>query len=79
MLDVHLMVERPELVKYIEAGANIVTVHYEAFKSNRELIKTLKLIRKKQNACRFKRKAKHKFIRYFSIFRALRYYSCYEC
>ena len=46
MLDVHLMVERPEVVKYIEAGANIVTVHYEAFKSNRELIKTLKLIRK---------------------------------
>lgn len=47
MLDVHLMVEEPELVyqKYIDAGANILTFHYEAVKDKSilpELIKDIK-------------------------------------
>lgn len=48
-LDVHLMVNEPlKLVeKYIKAGAQIVTVHYEAFKNKKNLIKCLKLINKK--------------------------------
>ncbi|MDY2696094.1 MAG: ribulose-phosphate 3-epimerase [Eubacteriales bacterium] len=48
-LDVHLMVNEPlNLVeKYINAGAQIVTVHYEAFKNKNNLIKCLKLISKK--------------------------------
>lgn len=47
-LDVHLMVNEPygEVKKYIKAGAQIVTVHYEAFHNKRMLIKTLKYIRK---------------------------------
>lgn len=45
-LDVHLMVAEPiKLIKkYIEAGAQIVTVHFEAFADKRDLIKTLKMI-----------------------------------
>ena len=37
MLDVHLMVDEPsvDIPKYIEAGANILTVHYEAFECNK--------------------------------------------
>ena len=47
-LDVHLMVNEPKKMveKYIKAGAFIVTVHYEAFKNKKDLIATLKLIRK---------------------------------
>ena len=47
-LDVHLMVNEPKKLveKYIKAGAFIVTVHYEAFKNKKDLIATLKLIRK---------------------------------
>lgn len=47
-LDVHLMVNEPKKLvkKYIKAGAFIVTVHYEAFKNKKDLIKTLKLINK---------------------------------
>lgn len=46
-LDVHLMVNEPKnlVKKYIKAGAQIVTVHFEAFKNKNDLIKTLKLIR----------------------------------
>lgn len=49
MLDVHLMVNEPmlDIPKYIEAGANIVTVHYEAFEDKENLVKTLEYI--KQN------------------------------
>lgn len=45
-LDVHLMVAEPKKLvkKYIDAGAQIVTVHFEAFDDKRDLIKTLKLI-----------------------------------
>lgn len=47
-LDVHLMVNEPKKLveKYIKAGAFIVTVHFEAFKNKKDLIATLKLIRK---------------------------------
>lgn len=49
MLDVHLMVDEPsdDVPKYIEAGANIVTVHYEAFEDKEELADTINFI--KQN------------------------------
>ena len=45
MLDVHLMESKPDVKKYIEAGANIVTVHYEAFTNKKDLVSTLKEIR----------------------------------
>lgn len=46
MLDVHLMVKDPENVidKYVEAGADILTVHYEACK---DIESTLKYIKSK--------------------------------
>ena len=45
-LDVHLMVNEPLniVAKYVNAGAQIVTVHYEAFKNKKNLIKCLKKI-----------------------------------
>ncbi len=48
MLDVHLMVEEPydKLESYIKAGANILTLHYEAFEDKEELHKALAFIRK---------------------------------
>lgn len=48
MLDVHLMQNEPseDISKYIEAGANIVTVHYEAFENKDDLVAALKFIRK---------------------------------
>jgi ribulose-phosphate 3-epimerase len=44
MLDVHLMVEDPESVidNYVEAGADIITVHYEACKNITETLKKIK-------------------------------------
>lgn len=47
-LDVHLMVNEPKNIvkKYIDAGAQIITVHYEAFNNKKHLISTLKNIRK---------------------------------
>lgn len=49
MLDVHLMTAEPEatLEKYINAGANILTVHYEAFSNKAQLIKAMQLIKSK--------------------------------
>ena len=46
MLDVHLMVKNPEnvIADYAEAGADIITVHYEACK---DPIKVLKMIKDK--------------------------------
>lgn len=46
MLDVHLMVKEPmeQLENYIRAGANILTVHYEAFEDKELLTKALKYI-----------------------------------
>ena len=47
LFDVHLMIENADKVikKYIKAGANIISVQYEAFKDENLLIKTLKTIR----------------------------------
>ena len=49
LFDVHLMVKNPEkhIDKYIKAGANILSVHYEAFEDEELLIKTLKKIKSK--------------------------------
>ena len=46
MLDVHLMVDKPdeEVDKYIKAGADIITVHYDRCK---DIISTLKKIKSK--------------------------------
>ena len=46
-MDVHLMVKKPEekIVKYVKAGAKILTVHYEAFDSKVVLINTLQKMR----------------------------------
>ena len=48
MLDVHLMCEEPlqSLENYIKAGANILTVHYEAFAKKENLVKALQFIKK---------------------------------
>lgn len=48
LFDAHLMVQYPTKVikKYAKAGANILTIHYEAFANNEVLIKALKDIRK---------------------------------
>lgn len=49
LFDVHLMVNEPEKVadKYIKAGANIITVHYEVFSEQKHLVKFLKKLKKK--------------------------------
>lgn len=49
MLDVHLMVDEPaeDLQDYIDAGANIITLHYEAFKDKNLLAEAINYI--KQN------------------------------
>lgn len=46
-LDVHLMVKHPtcKLKGYIKAGADVLTVHYEAYKNKKKLIKVLQKIR----------------------------------
>ena len=48
LFDVHLMVQYPTKVikKYAKAGANILTIHYEAFANDKLFIKTLKKIKK---------------------------------
>ena len=47
-LDVHLMINEPSklIKKYFLAGAQIITVHYEAFANKNELVKCLKNISK---------------------------------
>lgn len=44
LLDVHLMVENPDKVieKYAEAGADIISVHYEACKNIEETLRNIK-------------------------------------
>ncbi len=46
-LDVHLMVSSPtkNLQKYLDAGANILTVHFESYSSRSQLISDFKKIR----------------------------------
>ncbi len=48
-LDCHLMIDEPsEIVKnYVESGANIISVHYEAFKDKSKLIDTLIYLKSK--------------------------------
>lgn len=50
-LDVHLMCSEPlaSIGDYLKAGANIVTMHYEAFENKNDIIKAVKLI-KEHNA-----------------------------
>ncbi len=50
LFDVHLMINEPErfILKYIKQGADILTVHYEAFKDDESLIKVLKQIKSKK-------------------------------
>lgn len=47
-LDVHLMCEEPfdSIENYIEAGANIITIHYEAFKNKEKLVEAIEKIKK---------------------------------
>lgn len=49
LFDAHLMVANPEKVvdKYIKAGADMITVHYEAFQEEKDLINLLKKIKRK--------------------------------
>lgn len=49
LLDVHLMTKdlNEKFFDYIDAGANILTIHYESFSDKNKLINTLKKIRKK--------------------------------
>lgn len=46
--DVHLMVNHPlnKVPGYLEAGANIITFHLEAYKDEKEVLKTIKAIQR---------------------------------
>ncbi len=46
MLDVHLMTNdlKNKYVSFVEAGANILTIHYESFSSEKRLLKVIKQI-----------------------------------
>ncbi|MBE5746314.1 MAG: ribulose-phosphate 3-epimerase [Clostridiales bacterium] len=48
-LDCHLMINEPkDIVKdYVKAGANIVTVHFEAFENKQDLLETLQYLKNK--------------------------------
>lgn len=48
VLDVHLMVQnpKPKIAKYARAGANILTIHYEAIESKKDIKKALLAIKK---------------------------------
>jgi len=47
-LDVHLMVKHPQgkIKKYVKAGADIISIHYEAFKNKKKLLSVLQNIKK---------------------------------
>ncbi len=51
-LDVHLMIETPEkyALDFINAGADILTFHYEAMQNDEEIFKLIKFI--KENNCK---------------------------
>mgnify|MGYP003291297240 CR=1 FL=1 len=51
-LDVHLMIENPEkyALDFINAGADILTFHYEAMKSDEDVFNLIKFI--KENNCK---------------------------
>lgn len=46
-LDVHLMVENPRnnILNYINAGANIITIHYESYKNITNLLEDVAIVR----------------------------------
>ena len=50
LFDAHLMIKNPEkyVDRYIKTGADIISVHYEAFENVEDLISVLKKIRKKK-------------------------------
>ena len=50
MLDVHLMCKEPlsQVEDYLDAGANIVTLHYEAFKNKEDIVKAKKIIHQRK-------------------------------
>jgi len=47
-LDVHLMVKNPagKIKKYIKAGADILTIHYESIKNKKKIVDVLQKIKK---------------------------------
>jgi len=53
VLDVHLMVSNPQkqIKHYKQAGADILTVHYEAFKNQKKILNTIKQIKKQKMLC----------------------------
>lgn len=46
-LDVHLMCQEPlsEIGSYLKGGANIITIHYEAFENKNDIVKCVKMIK----------------------------------
>jgi len=50
LFDAHLMIKNPykKVDKYIKAGADIITVNYEAFDDKEDILKTLKKIKSKK-------------------------------
>ena len=50
-LDVHLMVKTPKehIVNYINAGANIITIHYESYENITDLLEDVNLIKTTNN------------------------------
>ncbi len=48
LFDAHLMIERPEksINKYLKSSANIITVQYESFETDEDIVKMLKRIKK---------------------------------
>jgi len=49
VLDCHLMIDEPSkmLENYVKAGANIITIHYEAFKDKLQLVTALNYLKQK--------------------------------
>ena len=52
-LDVHLMIENPKkhIKSFIEAGANLITIHKESFNSDDEIFETLNFIKSNDVKC----------------------------
>jgi ribulose-phosphate 3-epimerase len=50
-LDVHLMVKTPKdhIINYINAGANIITIHYESYENITDLLEDVNLIKTTNN------------------------------
>ena len=69
MLDVHLMCQEPfdSIDDYLSAGANIVTVHYEAFEDKDDIVESFKKIKsaKALNGISFKPNTPVKDIKMF--------------